>query len=93
MDPWRYRTGWGVPYDQVLRYKHRDGSTVWLRSRGHVLRGADGSPTRMIGVHQDLTEVIRNERRTHSLLDSFPGGPGVQKSPKIGQECPEQGLR
>ena len=23
-----------VPYDQIVRYRHKDGSTVWIRCRG-----------------------------------------------------------
>lgn len=32
------------PYDQVVRYRHRDGSTVWVRCRGLAVRDAEGSP-------------------------------------------------
>ena len=30
------------PYDQIVRYRHRDGSTVWVRCRGLAIRDDDG---------------------------------------------------
>ncbi len=45
----------GQPYDQEVRYRHRDGSTVWLRCRGLALRDASGKPVRMVGAHTNLT--------------------------------------
>jgi PAS domain S-box-containing protein len=43
------------PYDQVVRYRHRDGSTVWVRCRGIAIRNEAGDPIRMLGAHTDLT--------------------------------------
>ncbi len=43
------------PYDQVVRYKHRDGSLVWVRCRGIVICDNAGKPIRMLGAHTDLT--------------------------------------
>lgn len=43
------------PYDQEVRYRHRDGSTVWLRCRGLALRDEAGKPVRMVGAHTNLT--------------------------------------
>jgi PAS domain S-box-containing protein len=36
------------PYDQIVRYKHKDGSTVWVRCRGIAIRDKDGKPIRML---------------------------------------------
>lgn len=44
------------PYDQVVRYRHRDGHTVWVRCRGVAIRDETGKPIRMLGAHNDLTE-------------------------------------
>jgi len=52
-----------VPYDLVVRYLHRDGSTVWVRCRGLVLRDHKGQPTRMLGVHVDLTEMMSSRQK------------------------------
>ncbi len=46
------------PYDQIVRYRHRDGSTVWVRCRGLAIRDATGKPIRMLGAHTDLTELM-----------------------------------
>lgn len=46
-------------YDCVLRYRHRDASTVWVRCRGLVLRDAHGAPVRLLGTHTDLSELQR----------------------------------
>lgn len=50
-----------VPYDQVVRYRHRDGSTVWVRCRGLAIRGEDGQPRRLLGAHTDVTVMKRTE--------------------------------
>jgi hypothetical protein len=49
------------PYDQIVRYRHRDGSTVWVRCRGLAIRDDAGKPLRMLGVHTDVTELKRTE--------------------------------
>lgn len=44
-----------IPYDQTLRYTHKNGSTVWIRCRGIVIRDSQGTPIRMLGTHQNVT--------------------------------------
>ena len=52
------------PYDQVVRYRHADGSTVWVRCRGIAIRDKDtGKPIRMLGAHNDLTATKQAERQ------------------------------
>ncbi len=51
------------PYDQVVRYRHKDGSQVWVRCRGLIIRDAEGVPKRMLGAHTDVTELKRAEAR------------------------------
>lgn len=48
-------------YDQVVRYRHADGSTVWVRCRGLALRNDEGTPIRMLGAHTDLTRLKNAE--------------------------------
>lgn len=59
------------PYDQVVRYQHKDGSTVWVRCRGIAIRDENGKPIRMLGAHNDITELklIENEliKKTREL--------------------------
>ncbi|MCB1938084.1 MAG: sensor domain-containing diguanylate cyclase [Rhodocyclaceae bacterium] len=59
-----------TPYDQVLRYRHKDGSTRWVRCRGLTIRTPDGRPVRVLGTHCDLTSAhaIEQERRDREAL-------------------------
>ena len=69
------------PYDQTVRYRHKDGSTVWMRCRGIASRNAAGQPVRMLGVHQNVTKLKTIQARleeqsadltaTNQELDSF----------------------
>jgi PAS domain S-box-containing protein len=56
------------PYDQIVRYRHADGSTVWVRCRGLAIRDETGKPIRMLGAHNDLTasKVSEEELRTRT---------------------------
>lgn len=49
------------PYEQVARYQHSDGSTVWIRCRGLAIRDNNGKPIRMLGAHTDITSLKRTE--------------------------------
>jgi PAS domain S-box-containing protein len=53
-----------IPFDQTIRYTHKNGSIVWIRCRGLAIRDKEGKPIRMLGSHQDITEYVRKE---HSL--------------------------
>ena len=57
------------PYDQLVRYRAEDGSTVYVRCRGLAIRDADGKPVRMLGAHNDVTEVEASRRRLISQLE------------------------
>lgn len=48
-------------YDQVVRYRHKDGSTVWVRCRGMAIRDKNGKPTRLLGAHTDVTALKQAE--------------------------------
>jgi len=56
-----------IPYDQNVRSWHKDGSTVWVRCRGIVVRDDDGTPTRMLGAHTDITALKEAEREAREL--------------------------
>ena len=46
------------PYDQMVRYRHREGHTVWVRCRGIAIRDEGGTPVRLLGAHTDLTRCM-----------------------------------
>jgi PAS domain S-box-containing protein len=50
------------PYDQVVRYTHKCGSMVWIRCRGLAIRDIDGKPIRMLGAHQDVSDIKNREQ-------------------------------
>ncbi|MDN5128355.1 PAS domain-containing protein [Aliarcobacter butzleri] len=50
------------PYDQIVRYKHKDGSTVWIRCRGIALYDHDGNPTRLLGAHTNVTSIMKRQQ-------------------------------
>jgi len=60
------------PYDQIVRYKHKDGSTVWIRCRGIVIRDENSKPIRMLGAHTDITQIKKLQQeleiKNHKLL-------------------------
>lgn len=47
------------PYDQIVRYRHKEGAWVSVRCRGKILRDAAGEPQYMLGAHTDVTELQR----------------------------------
>lgn len=51
----------GHPYDQVVRYRHKNGSTVWVRCRGLAIRDEQGNPIRMLGAHSEVTALKEAE--------------------------------
>ncbi len=54
--------GVGV-YKNEFRMRHKQGHDVWILSRGKVVsRGPDGSPTRLVGTHSDITLFKQAER-------------------------------
>jgi len=51
------------PFDQVVRYKHRDGSTVWIHCRGVAILNEQGQAVRMLGLHHNITQIKKLELR------------------------------
>ncbi len=51
------------PYDQEVRYTHKNGSIVWVRCRGLALRDGNGKPYRMLGAHQDITALKQSQEQ------------------------------
>ncbi|MFW5645161.1 MAG: PAS domain S-box protein, partial [Bacteroidota bacterium] len=51
------------PYDQIVRFKHKNKSIVWIRCRGIAIRDEKGKPLRMLGAHQDITALKQTEKQ------------------------------
>lgn len=63
------------PYDQIVRYRHKNGKTVWIRCRGLAIRNEERLPIRMLGTHIDITELKELEQkfREASITDTLTG--------------------
>lgn len=44
-------------YNQIVRYKHKNGSTVKILCRGKVIKWGKNEPIRMVGTHADITNL------------------------------------
>jgi len=49
------------PYDQIVRYTHKNGSIIWIHCRGLAIRNENGKPIRMLGAHHDISEIKQSE--------------------------------
>ena len=57
-----------VPFYNEVRYRHRDGSTVWVICAGRVIEWAkDGVALRMVGCHVDITGMKRAQGEVEAL--------------------------
>lgn len=50
------------PYEQEVRYRHKNGSIVTVLCRGSVVEWHGDKPIRMIGTHTDITELKRQSQ-------------------------------
>jgi len=46
-----------APFDAEFRVRHRDGTVLWIKGDGKVLRDEAGKALRMIGLNRDITAV------------------------------------
>jgi PAS domain S-box-containing protein len=61
-----------VPFHNEIRYRHRNGSTVWVICAGRVIEWApDGTAVRMVGCHVDITSRKRTETRLGAALEEL----------------------
>lgn len=58
-------------YDQIVRYKHKNGSTVWIRCRGLAIRDENGKALRMLGAHTDITGLKETEEKISKLTKEY----------------------
>jgi len=62
------------PYDQTVRYKHSNGAVVWVRCRGLAIRDEAGKPVRMLGAHNDVTELKASEQHYKFIAENTSDG-------------------
>jgi two-component system CheB/CheR fusion protein len=63
------------PYQQEVRYRHADGSTVWVNCRGKVVEwDSNGKPLRMIGAHIDITDRKEIQERYELVVRASSAG-------------------
>lgn len=60
-----------IPYDQVVCYRHKDGSDVWVRCRGIAIRDEEGKPIRMLGCHTNVTSLKRTEQELRERIEEL----------------------
>ena len=60
-------------YRSEFRIVNPDGAIVWLSERGRVERDAQGRPTRLIGLSQDITERKRVEEALRASEERMAG--------------------
>lgn len=53
-------------YETIVRFRHKEGRTVWVHCLAHVIRDDDGRPLRLLGCHVDITRLMELEQ-----LDRF----------------------
>jgi len=78
----------GEPFVLQHRIQRADGSVRWIQSKGHVSKGPDGEPARMVGTAQDITDRVRAEtdlrlteqryRRVARAMSDLHGSPDLQ---------------
>ncbi|MFK7941894.1 MAG: chemotaxis protein CheB [Paracoccaceae bacterium] len=61
-----------IPFDIEIRFCHKDGSTVWVMSRGRVVEWSnDHQAVRMMGVHVDITHLKERELDVQNKADEI----------------------
>jgi PAS domain S-box-containing protein len=63
------------PYEVESRFRHKNGSTVWILCKGTVIEwGPKGEAVRMVGCHIDITrqkEIETSLKKNRQALESF----------------------
>jgi PAS domain S-box-containing protein len=61
----------------IQRYRHRDGRILHVHSRGLALRDDTGKVIRVIGVHNDISEVMKLQARFKDAVTVMKDGFGL----------------
>ncbi|MFT5640410.1 MAG: PAS domain S-box-containing protein [Cyclobacteriaceae bacterium] len=58
-----------VPFESIVRFHHKDGTTIWVRCNGKVVEWSEeGAPLRAIGCHVDITREKQLEISQKSAI-------------------------
>lgn len=61
-----------IKFDNIVRYQHKNKSTVWVRCVGKVIEWSqDNKPLRMIGSHIDVTQEVIIKEELQKSRDQF----------------------
>ncbi|BFL86376.1 hypothetical protein LFREDSHE_48260 [Shewanella baltica] len=70
-----YVSGKSKEFESVHRLRHREGHYVWVLDRGMLVDwDPQGRPTRMIGIHMDVSESAKNHAAINELVDQSVTG-------------------
>jgi PAS domain S-box-containing protein len=61
----------GAPFDMEYRMRAKDGTTVWIRDLGHVVRDADQRPFKIRGLMVEITEMKHLEEQRREAESRF----------------------
>ncbi len=75
-----YITGTSDHYDVELRFLHKNGQYIWVRSRGKIVKVTkNGEPLRIVGTHADITDrreatekLYQSEMLNKNILQNIP---------------------
>lgn len=60
-----------IPYYYEARYRHKNGSTVWVICSGRVVEWDGNTPVRMVGCHINITNLKQLEAELHAERNLF----------------------
>lgn len=63
--------------DMVQRYRHKMGHIVHVHSRALPVRDAAGKVSRVVGVHTDISLVVKLEQQLKAAINVMPDGFGL----------------
>lgn len=66
-------------FDTEFRIIRPDGKIRFIRAFGKVIRDKNGTPTRMIGTNQDITEQVETEQRFTMLFETMHSGVAIYR--------------
>lgn len=58
-------------FDQLLRHRHKNGSIVWMRFRGIVLKDEHGKAKRLAASFSDASSSMEMEKKMMRLADEY----------------------